>query len=283
MSAPTANRGIDWVQVNTEGKTVTDREVGSAVWDRLRSDAAEAARQEPTLKHLLEGVILHRGSFEEALSYRLARKLCHHAVTEETLTEVFMDAFRADVGIVLRIENDLRAFFDRDPACPDYLSPFLYFKGFMALSGYRLGHFLWESGRFHLAYYLQSIISEEFAVDIHPAARIASGILVDHATSIVIGETAVVEENVSILHDVTLGGTGKETGDRHPKVRAGVLIGAGAKIIGNVEIGTGAKIGAGSVVLNDVPPHSTVVGVPAEVVGKTVEPAPALDMDHKIG
>jgi serine O-acetyltransferase len=163
------------------------------------------------------------------------------------------------------------------------LQPLLFFKGFMAISTYRVSHYLWTHGRKELALYFQSLASEVFAVDIHPAARIGCGILLDHATSFVVGETAIIEDNVSILHEVTLGGSGKQTGDRHPIVRSGVLLGAGAKILGRVEIGEGAKVGAGSVVLMDVAPHTTVAGVPAQVVGVSREDAPALEMDQRLG
>jgi serine O-acetyltransferase len=171
---------------------------------------------------------------------------------------------------------------DRDAACNKYSTPLLYFKGYQAIQAYRVAHYYWKRDRHDLALFLQSRISEVFGVDIHPAARIGRGILLDHATSVVIGETAVVEDNVSMLHEVTLGGTGKETGDRHPKVRQGVLIAAGAKILGNVEIGEGAKVGCGAVVLENVAPHTTVVGVPARPVGITLSHSPALDMDHRI-
>jgi serine O-acetyltransferase len=167
----------------------------------------------------------------------------------------------------------------RDPAARGYAQPFLYYKGFHALQAYRVAHWLWGHKRHGLAAHLQNRISEAFGVDVHPAARIGSGILIDHGTSVVIGETAVVEDNVSLLHEVTLGGTGKESGDRHPKVRRGALIGAGAKILGNVEIGMGAKVAACSVVLKDVPPHTTVAGIPARVVGRCTVAEPALEMD----
>jgi serine O-acetyltransferase len=170
------------------------------------------------------------------------------------------------------------AVYERDPACPDALTPLLYFKGFQALVCYRVAHHLWNHDRQELALYLQSLISETFAVDIHPAAQIGCGIFLDHATGFVAGETTVIESNVSILHEVTLGGTGKDRGDRHPKVRSGVLLGAGAKILGNVEIGECAKVGAGSVVLKDVPPHTSVAGVPAQIIGKASEVSPALGM-----
>ena len=194
------------------------------------------------------------------------------------LHDVFIEAFYNEPIILTNIASDMIAVYERDPACPDALTPLLYFKGFQALVCYRVAHHLWNHDRQELALYLQSLISETFAVDIHPAAQIGCGILLDHATGFVAGETTVIESNVSILHEVTLGGTGKDRGDRHPKVRSGVLLGAGAKILGNVEIGECAKVGAGSVVLKDVPPHTSVAGVPAEVIGKASEVSPALGM-----
>jgi serine O-acetyltransferase len=198
------------------------------------------------------------------------------------LYELFMDVLSRNIMIGRYARADITAVLERDPACPGYLTPFLYFKGFQVLSAYRIGHSLWLEGRNEIALYLQSIVSEIFSVDIHPAARIGKGILLDHATGIVIGETAVVEDGVSMLHEVTLGGTGKEKGDRHPKVRRNVLIGAGTRILGNIEIGEGARIGAGSVVLDDIPPHATAVGVPARVIGREKSDDPAATMDHYI-
>jgi serine O-acetyltransferase len=196
----------------------------------------------------------------------------------EFMTEAF-DAPEIQAGI----RKDLEAVIKRDPASHGISEPFLHYKGFHALESYRVSHWLWQNSRQALACYLQNRISEVFAVDIHPAAKIGKGILIDHATSVVIGETAVVDDDVSMLHEVTLGGTGKTTGDRHPKVRRGVLIGAGAKILGNVIVGEGSKIAAGSVVLTDVPPHTTVAGVPAVIVGKPTSEQPSLEMDHRIG
>lgn len=250
------------------------------VWERLRQEATSTRDTEPALAQLLEEVILKRDSLNEALATRLSRKLAYHATPETYLKDLFMEALAGDSAIGDRIRQDIIATYDRDPACDMYLSPFLYFKGFHAISCYRVAHYLWENDRKAIAYYLQSLIAEVFSVDIHPAARIGGGILLDHATGFVAGETCVIADNVSILHEVTLGGTGKESGDRHPKVASGVLIGAGAKILGNVSIGECAKIGANSVVLRDVPPHSTVVGVPGQVVGKAREDSPALWMDH---
>ena len=198
------------------------------------------------------------------------------------IRELISDAMSADPGITNAVRADLNAVRERDPAAHHYSRPFLFFKGFHALQTYRVAHWLWRHDREALALFLQSRCTEVFGVDIHPAARIGNGIMIDHATGVVVGETAVIEDDVSMLHGVTLGGTGKHQGDRHPKVRRGVLIGAGAGILGNVEIGEGAKIGAGSVVLTDVPPHVTVAGVPAVIVGAADSDMPALAMNHRL-
>lgn len=252
------------------------------VWESMRREAEAAALREPVLDALLRQNVLDCNSFEEALSHRLARKLGHHALTEPYLHELFMEVLAKNIMIGRNARADMTAVLERDPACRSYLTPFMYFKGFQVLSAYRIGHSLWLDGRTEIASYLQSIVSEIFSVDIHPAALIGKGILFDHATGIVIGETAVVEDGVSMLHDVTLGGTGKEKGDRHPKVRRNVLIGAGTRILGNIEIGEGARIGAGSVVLDDIPPHATAVGVPARVIGREKSDDPAATMNHYI-
>ncbi len=252
------------------------------IWEAIRAEAETEAVREPMLASFLHATILNHTRLEDALSFHLANKLGSPTIPGMSIREVIDDALSRDLNIGDAVRRDIQGVLDRDPACRRYSQPLLYFKGFHALQSYRVAHWLWLQGRDFLALYLQSRVSEIFAVDIHPAARIGKGILIDHATSVVIGETAVVEDNVSMLHDVTLGGTGKETGDRHPKVRTGVLIGAGAKILGNIEIGEGAKVGAGSVVLSSVPPHATVVGVPAVVVGKALAPQPALEMDHRI-
>ncbi len=252
------------------------------IWEQLLEEGLQAAQREGVLSELFQTCLLNRRSLEDALSHRLARKLGRRAVSEDYLHDVFMGAFQNSPEIGAAVRRDLRAVRERDPACGDYLTPFMYFKGFQALTSCRVAGCLWRQGRRDLAYYLQSVISEIYQVDIHPAARIGGGILIDHATGIVIGETAVVGDDVSLLHEVTLGGTGKERGDRHPKVGRGVLISAGAKILGNITIGEGAKIGAGSVVLEDVPPRTTVAGVPAKAVGKTREAAPSLGMEHRL-
>lgn len=254
----------------------------TAYWIEIRERAKECADREPSLAGLIDDAILERSSFPECLTYRMTRKLINHATSLDALHQVFMEAFEEDPQILQEIAYDMNAVKERDPACPDVLTPLLYFKGFQALVCYRVSHYLWKQGRRELALYLQSLISETFSVDIHPAAKISCGILLDHATGFVAGETTVIERDVSILHEVTLGGTGKERGDRHPKVRSGVLLGAGAKILGNVEIGAGAKVGAGSVVLKDVAPHTSVAGVPAKPIGKTTEESPALGMCHNL-
>lgn len=252
------------------------------VWTRLRKEAEVTAAREKLLSSFLEEVILSQMSLERAISFHLAQKLGCQNIPSITLFDLFWQIARSEKVFQTAIRADLNAIFDRDPASDGILAPFLFFKGFHSLTAYRFGHSIWKSSRRSLALYLQSLISEQWGVDIHPAARLGHGILIDHATCLVIGETAVVGNNVSILHDVTLGGTGKEKGDRHPKVGHGVLIGAGAKILGNVRIGIGAKIGAGSVVLIDVPNHRSAAGVPARIVGKCRVDQPALSMDHHL-
>lgn len=252
------------------------------VWESIRAEAERDAKKEPMLANFLYGVVLNHKRLEDALSFLLSTKLESATITAVSLRDLIDEAFDGDPDIGQAARADIRAVCDRDPACPGLSTPLLYFKGFHAIQSYRVAHYYWTRGRKSLALFMQCRISQVLSVDIHPAARIGRGILMDHATSIVIGETAIVEDNVSMLHEVTLGGTGKTTGDRHPKIRKGVLIGAGAKILGNVEVGAGAKIGAGSVVLDDVPPHCTVAGVPAVVVGRPKVAQPALEMDHHI-
>jgi serine O-acetyltransferase len=227
-------------------------------------------------------VILSRSTLACALGARLARRLAREDMPRTSLEPLLTGVFEDNPQIVHAAVRDLKAMFERDPACFSLLEPLLFFKGFLALTTYRVSHQLWKDDRRWLALYFQSVASEAFAVDIHPAAQIGCGILLDHATSFVVGETAIIEDDVSILHEVTLGGTGKDCGNRHPIIRSGVLIGAGAKILGRVEIGTGAKIGAGSVVLNDVAPHHTVAGVPAVVVGMSSEANPASEMNQRL-
>ena len=198
------------------------------------------------------------------------------------VSEMFDEAYLLSPAIVEAAMQDIQAVVNRDPAVSSYLTVLIHFKGFQALQVHRLAHYLWHKGRTDLALFIQSRNSEAFSVDIHPAAKIGKGVMFDHATGIVIGETAVVEDNVSLLQGVTLGGTGNESGDRHPKVREGVMIGSGAKVLGNIEIGRGSKVGAGSVVLNNVKPCRTVAGVPAKVVGTPNCDMPCDSMDQNV-
>jgi serine O-acetyltransferase len=231
------------------------------------------------LVSFLHAAVLRHATLEAGLSVILANKLQTPEVPAMLFRDLIHEAFTDDPAIRGSIRADLLAARTRDPAARGYAQPFLYYKGFHALQAYRVAHWLCNHERYGLAAHLQSRISDAFGVDVHPAARLGCGIIIDHGTSVVIGETAVVEDNVSLLHEVTLGGTGKERGNRHPKVRRGVLIGAGAKILGNIEIGVGSKVAACSVVLRDVPPHTTVAGIPARVVGKCTVAEPALEMD----
>ena len=252
------------------------------LWQDMRNRAEEIAEAEPGLRALLKEVVLDQESLSSALGVRLARKLARQDSPLENLVPLLGGLLKENPVLVERASDDLEAILNRDPACNSTLEPLIYYKGFFAITTYRIANHLWHDSRRAMALYLQSLASEVFGVDIHPAATIGSGILLDHATSFVVGETAIIEDNVSILHEVTLGGTGNEVGARHPIVRSGVLIGAGAKILGPVEIGHGAKIGAGSVVLGDVPPHTTVAGVPAEIVGASREESPALAMNQSL-
>ena len=240
------------------------------------------AQSEAMLASYLYAAVLNHDTLEAALSYLLAAKLASAYLSAMSLRDIFARALGDSGAIREAIRGDLTAVLQRDPAARGLAQPFLHYKGFHALQAHRVAHWLWGEGRESLAFYLQSRVSETFAVDLHPAARIGKGILIDHGTGVVIGETAVVGDDVSLLHEVTLGGTGKEGGDRHPKVGSGVLIGAGAKILGNIRVGDGSKVAAGSVVLHDVPPHATVAGVPARVVGHPATDEPALLMDQHL-
>ncbi len=251
------------------------------VWARVCTEAHEAIRQEPLLGGLIHSSLLHHSSMERALAYRFSLKLASGEMSEQILREIADEAYAVDPELGASARADLMAVYDRDPACHRYLQPILFFKGYQAVQAYRVGHWLWQQGRSDLSYFVQMRVSEVFGVDIHPAAKIGKGIMIDHAHSIVIGETAVVGDNVSMLHSVTLGGTGKEDGDRHPKIGNGVLIGAGAKVLGNIHIGHCTRIAAGSVVLADVPPCKTVAGVPARIVGEAGCDQPSVSMDHR--
>jgi serine O-acetyltransferase len=251
-----------------------------SIWKKILSEARSLAEDEPMLAGFFHRTILKHENLGRALSYILASKLSNEIMPTIEIREIIQNAYVQDESIIQSAAKDITAFCERDPAIDRYSTPLLYLKGFHALQSYRIAHWLWLQGRRSLAIYLQNEISVAFDVDIHPAARVGFGIMLDHSTGIVIGETAVVENDVSILQSVTLGGTGKTSGDRHPKIREGVMIGAGAKVLGNIEVGRGAKIGAGSVVLMDVPPHTTVAGVPARVVGRPKSKKPAMDMDQ---
>jgi serine O-acetyltransferase len=252
------------------------------IWSAVHADAAQIVQSEPAMASFVYATVLNHDRLEDAVVHRIAQRLENHVVTGELIRCTFEDALSDDASLRDAIRVDLAAVYDRDPACHRYIEPILYFKGFHALETHRLAHWLWRQGRRDLAYYLQSKSSEVFQTDINPAVNIGKGIFLDHATGLVVGETAVIEDDVSILQDVTLGGTGKEDGDRHPKIRHGVLIGAGAKILGNIEVGCCSKVAAGSVVLRPVPAHSTVAGVPARVIGEAGCKEPARSMDQMV-
>jgi serine O-acetyltransferase len=252
------------------------------VWHRIRAEAEEAVKNEPALGGFIYSSILAHDTLETALVHRLAQRLGNADLGADAIVNGLMDAMAAEPEIGHAARADIMATFDRDPACHRTIDPLLYFKGFQALQTHRMAHRLWLMGRKDFAYYLQSRSSMISSIDIHPAAAIGKGIMIDHGHDIVIGETSVIEDNVSIMQGVTLGGTGKVTGDRHPKIRRGVLIGAGAKILGNIEIGKCSRVAACSVVLHDVPPNTTVAGVPAKVVGKAGCDEPARAMDHQV-
>ena len=257
-------------------------EAGAAetLWSRMRREAEEAVAREPMLATLFFNSILSQPSFEVAIFHRIASRLGNEILRPSVIADVFRQAGLLDPGIGEAVRADIAAVFDRDPTCERFIEPFLYFKGFHAIQAHRVAHWLWTNDHRDFALYLQSRSSDVFQTDIHPAARFGRGIFLDHATGLVVGATAVVEDDVSILQNVTLGGTGKEAGDRHPKVRRGAMIGAGAKILGNIEIGTCARVAAGSVVLRPVAANTTVAGVPARVTSTAVCPEPARRMDQ---
>lgn len=249
------------------------------VWTRVRTEAEEMVRREPALAGFVLSTILHQPTLEMAVAQRVSSRLDHPDLSADLIRQAFEELHAAEPELSGWLRADIMAVVDRDPACNRAIEPILYFKGFQALQAHRLAHWLLGQGRRDFALYLQSRVSNVFQVDINPAAPVGKGVFLDHATGLVVGETAVIEDNVSILQGVTLGGTGKEHGDRHPKIRHGVLIGAGAKILGNIEVGCCARVAAGSVVLQPVPAHTTVAGVPARVVGTAgcAEPARAMD------
>lgn len=253
------------------------------VWDRIQTEAHEIVENEPILGGLVHSGLLHHRSLERSLAYRMSLKLASGEMTDQILREIVDEAYRSDPELGQAARADIVAVYERDPACHRFIQPLLFFKGFQGIQAYRVAHWLWGHGRKELAYFIQMRVSEVFGIDIHPNATIGQGIMIDHAHSIVIGETAIVGDNVSMLHSVTLGGTGKADGDRHPKIENGVLIGAGAKVLGNITIGYCTRIAAGSVVLQDIPPCKTVAGVPARIVGEAGCAQPSVSMDQLIG
>jgi len=252
------------------------------VWTRIRREAEAVVRQEPELSSFIYSSVLHHDRLEQVVVHRLVARLDHPDVSGELIRQAYADALEdtPTLGDVFRA--DIVATYDRDPATNRFIEPVLYFKGFHAVQTYRLAHWLWGKGRKDFAYYLQSRASAVFQCDIHPAAQIGRGIFVDHATGVVVGETAAIGDDVSMLHDVTLGGTGNETGDRHPKIGRGVMIGTGAKILGNIEVGYCARIAAGSVVVKPVPHNTTVAGVPGRVIGEAGCAEPSRTMDQML-
>jgi serine O-acetyltransferase len=250
------------------------------LWERLRQEAADALAREPVLATLILTTVINRETFEQAVIHRIALRLANGTVSTDLIIDAFSAALRDDPDIGKAFRADIAAVVDRDPATARLIEPLLYYKGFHAIETHRLAHYLWTNNQRDLAFYLQSRSSELFQTDIHPAARFGRGIFLDHATGFVVGATAVIEDNVSILQNVTLGGTGKESGDRHPKIKSGTMIGAGAKILGNIDVGPCARVAAGSVVLSSVPANSTVAGVPAKIVGTAGCPEPARDMNQ---
>lgn len=253
------------------------------IWAAICNEAQEASRDEALLASHYHAAILNHADFGAALGFLIASRLDSPAVPAMLIRQVCEQAYREQPVLVEAALDDLLAHYERDPACDRYCLPLLYFKGFHAIQSYRVAHWLWTHDRRSLALYFQNTIAAVFDVDIHPAASIGHGLMLDHATGLVIGETARLGDNVSLLHSVTLGGTGAQGGLRHPQVADGVMIAAGAKLIGPIRVGEGAKIGAGSVVLADVAAFTTVAGVPARPVGRdAARQQAALDMDQSL-
>jgi serine O-acetyltransferase len=282
---------FDWDRSGRRAEVINLRDTHSAaggqarssdpIWSQIRREAEKVSAAEPVLASLVYATVLSEPRFEDAVSHRIAQRL-RHSVDAGLLHKTFQEALAADPSLGENFRADIMAVAQRDPACRRLIEPLLYFKGFHALEAHRFAHWLWQEGREDFALYLQSLSSRVLQVDIHPAARIGKGVMLDHATGIVIGETAVIGDNCSMLHGVTLGGTGNEKGDRHPKIGRGVMMGSGAKILGNITIGDCVRIAAGSVVLQDVPPRRTVAGVPARDIGVGGCEEPALTMDQLI-
>ena len=252
------------------------------VWQAILGEAEKACIAQPVMSSFFHCNVLSHESFRDAISFYLASRLASSTLSAMSWQSVFHEAFADELGLVQQMLNDLLAHYNRDAACDEYVVPLLYYKGFHAVQSYRIAHWLWRRDRKTLALYLQHRISRLFDVDIHPAAKLGSGIMLDHATGIVIGETSVIDDDVSILHGVTLGGSGATKGNRHPKIGRGVLLSAGVKLLGDITVGEGAKVGSGSLVLADVKPYVTVAGVPAKVVGSARIKMPSLEMNHNI-
>ncbi|MGC2086676.1 MAG: serine O-acetyltransferase [Bradyrhizobium sp.] len=266
-------------QTHPQGGKVTTLD---PIWDHIRGEAEEIVRREPELATFIYSTVLHHDRLEDSVVHRISERLDHAALSGDLIRQTYAEALRDEPDLGHAFRADLIAVYDRDPATSRFIDPLLYFKGFHALQAHRLAHWLLRKNRKDFAFYLQSRSSAVFQTDINPAARIGRGIFLDHATGFVCGETALIEDNVSILHGVTLGGTGKENEDRHPKIRHGVLIGAGAKVLGNIEVGHCARIAAGSVVVKPVPNNVTVAGVPAKIVGEAGCAEPSRTMDQMI-
>jgi serine O-acetyltransferase len=282
MTSQAGSRPGDIMAQQQQSKRPAALDKVDPVWARVRAEAEDIVRREPELSTFVYSTILHHSTLEAAIVHRVADRLDHSEISGELIRQAYAEALEAEPSIGNDFRSDIVATIDRDPAAQRFIEPVLYFKGFHALVTHRLAHWLWSRNRKDFAYYLQSRSSGVFQTDIHPAARIGRGIFLDHATGLVIGETAIVEDDVSMLHGVTLGGTGKEDGDRHPKIRRGVLIGAGAKILGNIEVGHCAVVASGSVVVKSVPNNVTVAGVPARVVGEARCAEPSRTMDHMV-
>lgn len=252
------------------------------VWAQIRNEAQQVAETEPLMASIVHATVLNHRTLEDALGYRIAQKLSSEDMPSLLIREMCDQAFADQPGIGDAVRADIVAVFERDPFCDRMIQPLLYFKGFIGIQSYRVAHWLWNQGRKDLAMFIQMRVSQLFSMDVNPAARIGRGLMIDHAHAMVIGETAVVGDDVSLLHGVTLGGTGKETGDRHPKIGDGVLIGAGAKVLGNITVGKCSRIAAGSVVLKDVPECTTVAGIPAKIVGEAGCERPSFSMNHDV-
>ena len=275
----------DIEQAQAERIMAAGKKAGSEddpIWQAIRREAEEICETEPALSSFVYATVLNHQKLENSIVHRIAQRLEHSDVDRGLLRQTFEEVMRTSPELAQAFRADIAAVYERDPACSRYIEPLLYFKGFHALQTQRLSHLLWLDGRRDFAFYLQSQSSRIFGIDIHPAARIGCGVFIDHGHSIVVGETAPIGDNVSILQDVTLGGTGKEDGDRHPKIGDHVLIGAGAKILGNIKVGRGSRVAAGSVVLKEVPPQTTVAGVPARIVGQVSCREPEKTMDHTL-